>query len=87
MIARMFEGCGELSVFAHVDAMAVYCSRRFSPCEITVMKLSDRSHRDEAVRLCRARAAKKKNAAVYADGVYVYLLCTEKNAEILDFLR
>ena len=33
------------------------------------------------------RAKKKENAVVFADGVYVYLICTDQNEEISRYLQ
>lgn len=87
MLDRMFsEGYG-LPEFEYVVSCAAYFSRRFSEREIVVLKLCDPSHREEIVKLCRRRAAKKENAVVYADGVYVYLICTDINDRILSYIK
>lgn len=87
MLASLLCEGGASSYLRYVESRAVYFSRRFSPHEILVLRLSDKSHRQEAVTLLRRRAEKKKNAVVYADGVYVFLLCTDKNAEILSYIK
>ena len=75
MLDRMFsEGYG-LPEFEYVVSCAAYFSRRFSEEEIVVLKL------------CRRRAEKKENAVVYADGVYVYLICTDINDKILAYIK
>jgi hypothetical protein len=61
-------------------------SRRFSSEEIVVVKLHDRSYRDEVEALFLIRAKKKNNAIVFCDGVYVYLVCAENRDEIKRFL-
>lgn len=87
MIERMFsEGYG-LPEFEYVVSCAAYFSRRFSEGEVVVLELCDKSHREELVKLCRRRASKKENAVVYADGVYVYLICTDINDQILSYLK
>lgn len=87
MLERMFsEGYG-LPEFEYVVSCAAYFSRRFSEGEIVVLKLCDKSHREELMKLCRRRAEKKENAVVYADGVYVYLICTDINDKILAYIK
>ena len=87
MLDRMFSDGQGLPEFAYVVSRAAYFSRRFSEEEIVVLKLCDRSHRGELMTLLRRRAAKKENAVVYADGVYVYLICTDRNEEIVKYLK
>lgn len=86
MAERMFFFGRDISALSHAESTAVYVSRRFSGEEIVVMKLCDPSCRDEVERLFLLRAQKKKNAIVFHDGVYVYLICTDKNEDIRRFL-
>ena len=87
MIERMFSDGYGVPAFEYVVSCAAYLSRRYSDHEIVVIKLCDKSHREEMMQVCRRRAAKKENAVVYADGVYVYLICTDRNEEILDYIK
>ena len=73
--------------FPYVTSCAVYFSRHFSEREIVVLKLCDLSHQRELLRLLRKRAEKKENAVAFADGVYVYLICTDQNEEIKHYLE
>ncbi len=86
MAERMFFWGRDISSLSHAHSMAVYVSRRFSSEEIVVAKLYDLSHRDEVEALFLIRAEKKKNAIVFCDGVYVYLVCAENRDEIKRFL-
>lgn len=87
LIERMFSDGYGVPEFQYVVSCAAYFSRRFTEHEIVVIKLCDRSHREEVMNLCRRRAEKKENAVVYADGVYVYLVCTDQNDEIIKALK
>ena len=86
MAERMFFWGRDISALSHAESTAVYVSRRFSSEEIVVVKLYDFSHRDEVEALFLSRAEKKKNAIVFCDGVYVYLICAENRDEIKRFL-
>lgn len=86
MAERMFFWGRDISALSHAESTAVYVSRRFSSEEIVVAKLHDLSHRDEVETLFLSRAEKKKNAIVFCDGVYVYLVCAENRDEIKRFL-
>ena len=86
MAERMFFWGRDISALSHAQSTAVYVSRRFSSEEIVVVKLRDRSYRDEVEALFLIRAEKKKNAIVFCDGVYVYLVCAENRDEIKRFL-
>ena len=87
LIERMFSDGYGVPAFQYVVSCAVYTSRHFTEHEIVVAKLCDRSHREEVMNLFRRRAEKKENAVVYADGVYVYLICTDRNEDIRKALR
>lgn len=87
MAERMFFFGRDISALSHAESTAVYVSHRFSAEEIVVMKLCDPSHRDEVERLFQLRAEKKKNAIVFHDGVYVYLICTDQNEQICQFIK
>lgn len=86
MAERMFFWGRDISALSHAESIAVYVSRRFSSEEIVVVKLHDRSYRDEVEALFLIRAKKKNNAIVFCDGVYVYLVCAENRDEIKRFL-
>ena len=87
MAERMFFWEHDISALSRVESAAVYVSRHFSAQEIAVLKLFDLSCREEVMALLELRAAKKENAIVFHDGVYVYLICTEDNAAIKRFLK
>lgn len=87
MLARMFPDDGDTADLVCLISAAVYFSKRFSEHEIIVFQLSDLSHTEKIVRLLQKRAKKKENAVVFADGVYVYLICTDRNGEIVSFLK
>ncbi len=87
LLERMFCDEGDMADFAYVTSCAVYFSRHFSEREIVVLKLCDLSHQRELLRLLRKRAEKKENAVAFADGVYVYLICTDQNEEIKHYLE
>ena len=87
LLARMFPDTGDMADFAYVTSAAVWFSRRFSENEIIVFKLCDLSHQRELLRLLAKRAEKKENAVAFANGIYVYLICTDQNAEIMRYLQ
>lgn len=87
MLARMFPDDGDTADLFCVVSAAVYFSRRFSDREILVLEICDISHTELIVRLLQKRAKKKENAVVFADGVYVYLICTDENEEISRYLQ
>ncbi|MBQ8497868.1 MAG: hypothetical protein IJ489_10510 [Clostridia bacterium] len=87
LLARMFNHTGDLADFAYVDSAAVWFSRRFNEKEIVVLRLCDLSHQRELLRLLTERAQKKENAVAFANGIYVYLICTDKNEEIMRYLQ
>ena len=87
MLARMFPDEGDTADLFGVVSSAVYFSKRFCEHEIIVFKLCDISHTDTVVRLLQKRAKKKENAVVFADGVYVYLICTDENEAISRYLQ
>ena len=87
LIERMFSDGHGVLAFEYVTSCAVYFSRHFTEHEIVVIKICDRSHREEVMNLCRRRAEKKQDAVVYDDGVYVYLICTDQNHEILKAIK
>ena len=64
-----------------------YFSKRFCEYEIIVFELFDISSRDKIIALLQKRAKKKENAVVASDGVYVYLICTDRNEEINRYLK
>ncbi len=85
MLERMFMEA-RLDDLSYVCSMAVYFSRRYHAWEIIIFELYDMSHREAVMKLLEKRARKKENAVVFANGVYVYLICTEQNGEIKNFL-
>lgn len=87
VLARMFPDDGDTEDLFCLASAAVYFSKRFSEHEIVVFELCDRSHTEKIVRLLEKRARKKENAVVVADGVYVYLICTDQNEQISRFLK
>ncbi len=87
LLARMFNDEGDMADFAYVTSAAVWFSRRFSEREIVVLKLCDLSHQRELLRLLARRAEKKENAVAFANGIYVYLVCTDRNEEIMRYLQ
>ena len=87
MLARMFPDDGDTADLFCVVSAAVYFSKRFSDREILVLELCDISRTELIVRLLQKRAKKKENAVVFADGVYVYLICTDQNEEISRYLK
>ena len=87
MLARMFPDDGDTADLFCVRSAAVYFSKRFSEHEIVIFELCDRLHTEDIERLLQKRAKKKKNAVVIADGVYVYLICTDQNEAISRYLR
>jgi hypothetical protein len=70
-----------------VVSAAVYFSKRFSEHEILIFKVCDLSHTEDITRLLQKRARKKENAVVIADGVYIYLICTDQNESIINYLK
>ncbi|MBQ3490676.1 MAG: hypothetical protein IJA86_08810 [Clostridia bacterium] len=87
LLARMFPERGDTEDLFCVRSAAVYFSKRFCENEIIVFELYDISGRDKIVSLLQKRANKKENAVVLSDGVYVYLICTDRNAEISHYLK
>ena len=87
VLARMFPGEGDMEDLFCVESAAVWFSKRFSEQEIVIFELCDRSHRERIVSLMQKRAKKKENAVVFADGVFVYLICTDKNEAIRNYLQ
>ena len=85
MLERLFWGT-DLGDLRYVSSVAVYFSRRFYEDEIFVFELFDISHQKAVMKLLSRRAEKKENAVLFANGVYIYLICTEKNEEIKSFL-
>ena len=86
MLDRMFFGAS-LEDLRYVESMAVYFSGRFCDHEIVVVELFDMSHRKTIASLLTKRAELKEHATVYAQGNYVFLICTEQNEEILDIIQ
>ena len=87
LLERMFPDTGDTADLECVVSAAVYFSKRFSEHEIVIFELCDRSHTEKIVRLLQKRAKKKENAVVFADGVYVYLICTDCNEAISRYLK
>lgn len=87
LLERMFPDTGDLADFYYVSSAAVWFSRRFSEGEIVVLELCDLSHQRELLRLLSKRTEKKENAVAFANGIYVYLICTDKNKEIMRYLQ
>ncbi len=85
MLERMFSGA-DLADFRYACSMAVYFSKRYSEHEIIVIELFDMSHRGAVEALLRKRMEKKENAVVISNGVYVYLICTDQNDEIKNYV-
>lgn len=83
LLERMFDHAGDLADFAYVESVAIWFSRRFNEKEIIVLKLYDLSHQRELLNLLSKRAAKKENAVAFANGIYVYLVCTDQNEVIM----
>ena len=86
MLERAFFGAS-LEDLCYAESMAVYFSGRFCDHEIIVIKLFDMSHRKAVASLLVKRADLKENALVYACGNYVFLICTDRNEEILAAFR
>lgn len=86
MLERMFSGAS-LEDLRYAESMAAYFSGRFCESEIVVIELFDMSHRKTIVSLLTKRAELKERATVYAQGNYVFLICTEQNEEILEIIR
>ena len=87
ILARMFPERGDTEDLICVRSAAVYFSKRFCENEIIVFELYDLSCRDKMLALFQKRARKKENAVVFSDGVYVYLICTDRNEEISRYLK
>lgn len=87
ILARMFPERGDTEDLICVYSAAVYFSRRFCEHEIIVFELCDISSREKMIALLQKRAKKKENAVVLSDGVYVYLICTDRNEEISRYLK
>ena len=87
LLARMFPDDGDTEDLFCVVSAAVYFSKRFSEHEILIFEISDISHTDDITQLLKKRAKKKENAVVIADGVYVYLICTDRNEAISRYLK
>ena len=86
MLERIFFGA-MLDDLRYAKSVAVYFSRRFSEQEIVIIQLYDIAHRKTIMALLNKRAEKKENAIVSSQGNYVYLICTDKNSDILSALR
>ncbi len=85
MLERLFAGA-RLEDLRYVKTMAVYLSARYSEGEIFIMELYDISHMHAVKSLLKKREEKKENAVLVTNGVYLYLIATEQNAEIVKFL-
>jgi hypothetical protein len=86
MLERMFPDRGDTADLVYVVSSAVWFSRRFSEKEIIVFQICDLSHQRELLYLLAKRAKKKENAVVFANGIYLYLICTEQNEAIMRYL-
>ena len=86
MLERIFFGTS-LDDLCYAESMAVYFSGRFCDHEIIVIELFDMSHRKAVASLLTKRADLKENALVYMRGNYVFLICTDRNEEILAAFR
>ena len=87
LLARMFPDDGDTEDLFCVVSAAAYFSKRFSEHEILILEVSDLSHTEDITKLLQKRAKKKENAVVIADGVYIYLICTDRNESISDYLK
>ena len=87
LLARMFPDDGDTEDLCCVVSAAAYFSKRFSEHEILIFEVCDLSHTEDITRLLQKRAKKKENAVVIADGVYIYLICTDKNEAISRYLK
>ena len=87
LLARMFPDDGDTEDLVCVVSAAAYFSKRFSEHEILIFEVSDLSHTEDISRLLQKRARKKENAVVIADGVYIYLICTDQNESIINYLK
>ena len=87
LLARIFPDDGDTADLFCVESAAIYFSKRFSEHEIVVFRLCDRSHTEDIEKLLQKRAKKKENAVVITDGVYVYLICTDRNEAISRYLQ
>ena len=87
LLARMFPDDGDTDDLFCVVSAAVYFSKRFSEHELLIFEVCDISHTEDIAHLLQKRAKKKGNAVVIADGVYVYLICTDRNEAISLYLK
>lgn len=87
MLERMFPERGDTADLVYVASSAVWFSRRFSEKEIIVFQICDLSHQRELLALLAKRAKKKENAVVFANGIYLYLICTDRNDAIMRYLE
>ena len=87
LLARMFPDDGDTEDLFCVVSAAAYFSKRFSEHEILIFEVCDLSHTEDITRLLQKRARKKENAVVIADGVYIYLICTDQNDSIINYLK
>ena len=87
LLARMFPDDGDTEDLFCVVSAAAYFSKRFSEHEILIFEVCDLSHTGDITRLLQKRARKKENAVVIADGVYIYLICTDQNESIINYLK
>ena len=86
MLERAFLGAS-LEDLRYAESVAVYFSGRFCDHEIIVIKLFDMSHRKAMVSLLTKRADLKEDALVSVWEDYVFLICTDRNEEILAAFR
>ncbi len=86
MVARLFLDM-RVEDLRYVEEMAVYLTKSFREGEIIVMKLFDPSHAGAVMSLLKRRAEKKENAALLQNGVYLYLICTDRNEAIISYLK
>jgi hypothetical protein len=87
LLARMFDDDGDMADFAYVTSVSVYFSRHFSEREILVLQISDLSHQTILKQLLQKRARKKENAVVFTNGIDLYLICTNRNEDIIRYLK
>ena len=87
LLARMFPDDGDTEDLVCVISAAAYFSKRFSEHELLIFEVCDLSHTEDITHLLQKRAKKKENAVVFADGVYVYLICTDQNEAISRYLK
>ena len=86
MLERMFPDRGDTADMIYIVSAAVWFSKRFSEREVIVFQICDLSHQRELLYLLAKRAKKKENAVVFANGIYLYLICTEQNEAIMRYL-